>query len=185
MKKPGWAKRKCLSQSRSYYRHTTVCSQNKPLLNLCFLSFLAQSPLDVIWSTIALRLTRLALRSPGWSLRYNLKLMLWLASSTWACKLLLVWSNVDNVNIDWAHWLGPPFSLSLAISLSPPSLLRSLSLSVRVWSYCMLNVQALESIHRRLWLLYDNLSTRFYSCPTQGEVNPSRRNLLWIDLNCN
>lgn len=128
MKKPGWVKRKCLSQSRSYYRHTTVCSQNKPLLNLCFLSFLAQSPLDVIWSTIALRLTRLALRSPGWSLRYNLKLMLWLASSTWACKLLLVWSNVDNVNIDWAHWLGPPFSLSLAISLSPPSLLLSLSL---------------------------------------------------------
>lgn len=150
-------------------------SQNKPLLNLCFLSFLLQksagcdlinkcAPTDAPGPEVSRLISQI---------QFEVDALIGIPYLSLQAPPRL--EQRGDVNLDGAHWIT--LSLSLVLPLSP-SLPPLPVFSLLPLSPCLellyVKCPSIRSIHGRLWLLYDNLSTRFYSCPTQGEVNPSQ-----------
>lgn len=118
--------------------------------------------------------------------------MLWLASPTWACKLLLVHSNVDKVNIEWEKHIGwgPPFSPSPVLSPSPPFSLSprlSLRLSLPLSPCLDLLYVKCSSIRvhspKALIVVWQPVYTILQLSDTGGSKPVTRRNLVGMHLN--
>lgn len=120
-------------------------SQNKPLLNLCFLSFLLQksagcdlinkcAPTDAPGPEVSRLISQI---------QFEVDALIGIPYLSLQAPPRL--EQRGDVNLDGAHWITLSLSLSFSLSLplSPLSLSSLSSLSLLVWSYCMLNVQAL------------------------------------------